>query len=190
MAIDGTKIALSKLDVGRRQLNTAIMLWFADGDPVSIHSLAYAAYEIIHVVSRKNQRARTLLFDSDTVKEEYRGEFNILLKKHANFFKHANKDAEDVIEFPPVLSILFMLFSIRGIDSMGLRRLQGEAAFILWHTIHEPKFLTDQARKLYIEAVGIDRLNELRNLSKEEFLQACDHAMKLVGGDESTGLSG
>ena len=156
------------------------MLWFADGDPVSIHSLACAAYEIIHVVSRTKKRTRTLLFHSDTVKEEFRSEFNLLLKKHANFFKHANKDADGVIEFPPVLSVLFMLFSILGIDSMGLRRMQGEAAFLLWHTIHEPEFLTDEGRKLYMDAVGIGRMNELQTLSKEAFLQACDHAMTLT----------
>jgi hypothetical protein len=49
MALDETKITISKFDAARRQLNTAITLWFADGDPVAIHTLAYAAYEIIHV---------------------------------------------------------------------------------------------------------------------------------------------
>jgi hypothetical protein len=46
-------LRLTKLDVARRQLQTAITLWFTDGDPVSIHTLAFAAYEIIHVISKK-----------------------------------------------------------------------------------------------------------------------------------------
>jgi hypothetical protein len=61
---------LSKLDVARSQLQTAIHLWFHDGDPVSIHTLAYAAYEIIHFVSKKHNRTKQLIFDTLSVKEE------------------------------------------------------------------------------------------------------------------------
>lgn len=41
------KIQVTKLDAVRRQLETAVILWFHDGDPVSIHTLTGAAYQII-----------------------------------------------------------------------------------------------------------------------------------------------
>jgi hypothetical protein len=73
MAPTGKKIIVSKLDAARRQLQTAIQLWFEERDPVAIHALAYAAYEIIHAISkRRNPNRRDLLFDSDLVKDEYR----------------------------------------------------------------------------------------------------------------------
>ena len=85
---DDAEITLTKLDAAKRQLRTAIRLWFEDGDPVSVHALAYAAYEIAHVVSKKrNHTRRDLIYDSLAVKDEYRAEFNISIKKHANFFK-------------------------------------------------------------------------------------------------------
>src|SRR5438552_18089527 len=37
---------LTKVGVAQSQLKTAIRLWFNDGDAVSIHTLACAAYEI------------------------------------------------------------------------------------------------------------------------------------------------
>ena len=37
---DNAKITVTKLDAARRQLRTAIRLWFEEGDPVSIHTLA------------------------------------------------------------------------------------------------------------------------------------------------------
>jgi len=181
VALDRTRLTITKLEAARRQLNTAIMLWFADGDPVSIHTLAYAAYEIIHAVSKQRLRTQKLLFDAAHVKEEYRPEVNKLLKKHANFFKHAKTDAENQIEFPPVVSLLFLIFSILGIGSMRLAKTNAETDFMLWQTIHEPKFLTDEGRKVYVDTIGVDQLTHLKSLSKEEFLEACNRARKFVG---------
>ena len=67
---DRTKITVTKLDAARRQLRTAIRLWFNDGDLVAIHTLAFAAYEIIHVVSKKRNR----------IKNEYRSAWNKKIK--------------------------------------------------------------------------------------------------------------
>jgi hypothetical protein len=53
-----TTLTIGKLDAARRQLSTAITLWFGSDDPVSIHTLAHAAYEIIHTVSRKRNPDR------------------------------------------------------------------------------------------------------------------------------------
>src|ERR1700674_3549250 len=109
-------LIISKLDAARRQLETAITLWFDDGDPVSIHTLASAAYEIIHAVSKqRNPFRRDLLFDSDQIKDEHRAEFNLLIKQYANFFKHAKNDGNATIEFRPVLSEMFLVFSLLGI---------------------------------------------------------------------------
>jgi hypothetical protein len=47
---------VKKLDAARHQLRTAIELWFCDGDPISIPTLAFASYEIIHVASKTRGR--------------------------------------------------------------------------------------------------------------------------------------
>ena len=49
------KISISKLDAACRQLDCAIELWFADGDPVSIHTLACASHQIIHDIKKLGQ---------------------------------------------------------------------------------------------------------------------------------------
>src|SRR6266446_6563741 len=99
-----TWITVTKLDAAKRQLRTAIELWFHDGDPVSIHALVYAAHEIIHRLFR--QAGHTgLLFDldadsalpkgTDATPEELvvlRSEFPAFLKRNANFFKHAERE--------------------------------------------------------------------------------------------------
>ena len=42
---------LSKLEAARRQLETAIKLYFEYGDEVSIHALAAAAYSLIRDIN-------------------------------------------------------------------------------------------------------------------------------------------
>ena len=81
---------ITKIDAARRQLRTAIELWFADGDPISIHTLAAAAYQIIHDLNRRN-KGPDLLLDSKYIKDEKRREFVSLVKSTSNFMKHADR---------------------------------------------------------------------------------------------------
>jgi hypothetical protein len=164
-------IKLTKLEVARRQLDTAIRLWFADGEPVSIHSLAYAAYEIIHVVSKiKNPNRQDLLFDSLQIADEIRGEFNHLMKKDANFFKHAKKDHSLETEFHPMLSDMFILFAIFGIELAGEKLNVSESAFMFWLYIHKAETLSAEGRKRFIEDISVDYLSSLKSIPKHDFL--------------------
>jgi hypothetical protein len=165
-------IIISKLDAARRQLRTAITLWFAEGDPVSIHTLVHAAYEIIEIVSKqRNPGRRDLLFDSLLVKDEYRKEWRDFIRRPGNFFKHASKDGNDVIEFRPVSSELFILFAIFGVKLCGERINDEEDAYMHWLCFHKPHLLTEDGRKRFVDGVPVDHLQELRSVPKKEFLE-------------------
>lgn len=47
-------VTVKKLEA-KRQLHTAITLWFADKDQVSVHTLACAAYQIVHDINRNKK---------------------------------------------------------------------------------------------------------------------------------------
>ena len=47
------KLPITKLDAARRQLETAIPLWFQDADPVSVHTLVMAADGIPRAFNKK-----------------------------------------------------------------------------------------------------------------------------------------
>jgi hypothetical protein len=165
-------VTVSKLDAARRQLSTAINLWFGSDDSVSIHTLACAAYEIIHTVSKKrNPGRRDLLFDSLVVKDEYRGDFAVLMKEPANFFKHAKNDVDAVIEFKPILTELFFMYSILGLRLCGEHLNKSESAFLAWIHIHKTHLLTDSGRKFLANTVPVDQIQHLKSLEKKEFFQ-------------------
>jgi hypothetical protein len=175
---DFTKITVSKMEVARRQLATAIRLWFEDADPVSIHTLAAAAYEIIHVVSRTRKRTHDLLFDSALIKDEYRAQWNNAIKKPANFFKHANKDANETLEFPINAPWGFILFSIAGVQLSGEKLSPEESAFMFWHYFTAPNFLTEQGRQMVADLLPVEHLEDIRALPKREFFKAFTDAAR------------
>jgi hypothetical protein len=167
----GTKLTISKMDAARQQLATAIELWFRDGDPVSIHTLAFAAYEIIHVVSKKRGRQITLIFDSDMIKDEYRNDWAKIVKREANFFKHGDRDSDATISFGPVLSELYILICLAGLGTMGTKWGDIESAFFWWTVINKPRFLTDEGRKLLEDRIEIEQFALPHGIRKAEFFE-------------------
>lgn len=82
---------VTKLDSARRQLITAIRLFFEDGDTVSVYSLASNAWEIIDVLCMK---AAVKSF-SKQVQENMQVGHTLkyyINEPCRNFFKHANQD--------------------------------------------------------------------------------------------------
>jgi hypothetical protein len=179
MAKKPSMIRISKLDAALRQLRTAISLWFNEEDPVSVHTLAYAAYEIIHTISKKRDPNReALLFDSPFVKDEKRSEANKAIKSHANFFKHGDRDGEAVVEFNPELSQWFILYGIRGRELCGEQIALREQVFLWWLYLHNPEILTESGRQAIAEAIPLDASERLRSLTKREFIEVAQQAWR------------
>ncbi len=165
---ESEKIRVSKLDAACRQLDCAIELWFADKDDVSIHTLAAAAHQIIYDINKK-KGGQELFFDSMTIKDEYRSEFIALVKKNMNFFKHADKDPEGITEFVPIGSILFMLFSLVGLQQLGESLNDVEDVFLLWLALHYPNWTREAYRKKLEQTFPVQDFEEIQRLGKQEF---------------------
>ena len=98
------EMQISKLDAARRQLETAIRLYFHTGDPVSIHTLTAAAYQIIRNINQNRGGKKRLQKDLilELAKPEFRAELIQKMNAAENFFKHADKDPDALLEFNPV----------------------------------------------------------------------------------------
>jgi hypothetical protein len=96
-------MVLNKLDVAGRQLQTAIYFSFQYADPISIHTLTAAAYNILRDICGKTGMPQVLIKGLliDLVRQEKKKEFISLLNKAENFFKHADRNHKDTITFNP-----------------------------------------------------------------------------------------
>jgi hypothetical protein len=117
------ELKISKLDAARRQLETVIRLYFGDGDPVSIHTLTAAAYNVIHDVSAKRGATPMLVKDLivNYVRPEYKRTFLGKINEAENFFKHADRDSETTLDFNPDMSEMLIVDA-----SMQYHQLTGE----------------------------------------------------------------
>ena len=173
------KISVTKLDAAKRQLRTAIRLWFLGGDPVSIHTLAFTAYEIIHVLSKKHdQWRRTLIFDADMIKDEYRPEWNKAVKGSANFFKHAKTDSDASIDFYPAQTLLFLMGAASGLAIMKQKQAKEELAFFCWLCFHQSNWIKPDFRKSLENRLTIKGIAEIKSVKKADFLKAFDMALQ------------
>jgi hypothetical protein len=93
-------LRIAKTEAARRQLETAVLLYFNDKDPVSIHTLTWAAHEIISRLNQKRGGA-PLMLDGRMVKEEFKEEMRKRMRDAYNFFKHADRDPDRSIDFNP-----------------------------------------------------------------------------------------
>lgn len=90
---------ITKLDAASRQLDAAISLLFANGDPIAVHTLAVAATNIFADVLDNRVGAQSwrekLRLDHGLSHAQVRD----VMHKTWNFFKHADRDPSGILEF-------------------------------------------------------------------------------------------
>jgi hypothetical protein len=133
---------VSKLDAAKRQLEIAIRLYFSNDDPVSIHTLTAASYNILRDVTK--QRGADPMFIKGHMLEMVKPEYKKMVIEKANeaenFFKHADHDHQATFSFNPDMTELHM------IDACAqYRKLTGEeppllTIFRAWFSANHPDF--------------------------------------------------
>jgi hypothetical protein len=101
-------VTLTRRNIAKGELDTAILLWFLEKDVASIHVLASAAQEILHAIGGKKTPSLILNWlETEGTKTQRRKRAD-KTKMSQNFFKHANKDPNYVLDFNPRVSEFIM----------------------------------------------------------------------------------
>jgi hypothetical protein len=158
-------IVTSKPYVAAAQLETAIRLWFADGDPVSIHTLAAASHDCFHALSKMAGRPSL---------------FKVWLKTQSkaaqrratdaqNFFKHGYRDLSKRCSFMPFYAELLMFDAAVCYEHLAGGMTPIMETFTLRFSISNPRFLNVDVGAL-LESKGLE-IDEIAPLGRAEFLQ-------------------
>lgn len=89
-------IAAAKIDAVIRQLDTAIWLWFNEGDLVSITQLAGSALGVVDELSSKKKKRRALAYRGEFPEGMTPREWKDSMTELQTFAKHARDDPDDV----------------------------------------------------------------------------------------------
>jgi hypothetical protein len=142
---------LTKIEAARRQLRSAIRLFLEEGDDVSIYTLACAAQEVLRgLLKPRGVEEASFIKDTDWVKPEFYRKYLTLINAPQNFFKHADRDPADSIEFQAELLPFVLHDCIRMYAKLTDRMLREGAAFVGWFLVAYPDLLKPGA---FAEAV-------------------------------------
>ena len=152
-----------KLEAARRQLETAVNLYFHEGDPVSIHTLTCAAYEVIRDINNSQPMLKDWM--KDYINPEYVNEIARKLNEAQNFFKHADRDSDGTLAFEPRTTQILLLDACWTYKRIAEERLPLLAIFEVWAAITWGKH--------YITYPGLDlsdpEVVEWAGLGRQEF---------------------
>ncbi len=137
------KTKITKLEAAARQLDVAISLWFRDEDLIAVHTLAAASHQVVHDIVQQN-KGPDLIFNTLSIKDEYRKGFIRLMKEPQNFFKHADKDPQGEIDFYHAMPEFFIMMTLVGLEFLKVPYDGYRAAFSHWFTIHHPEVLNEK----------------------------------------------
>lgn len=182
---------VNKLDAAYEQLNTAIFLFFQDLNPISVHTLAGAALQILndHVIDKNAVYDNNLIahYDSIYIKDERRAEYHKAIMKYRNFFKHADKDANSKINFNPKVNEFFILEAIHVYDVVcDVKAVEKPilAIFLFWFIFNNPDLIESE----YMEKIMLQyRSNSMFRSMDIKSKQYCYEMVKycLENGKES-----
>jgi hypothetical protein len=148
MADEARKV--TKLEAAWCQLRQAIVLFFEDGDMISVHTLAAAAQQVLIDLGAKAGLV-SIVKNQDLIQPEHRKFVSGLMNSAQNFFKHADKDPDATLEFFPASTPFYLM------DAVVLyRQLNGSSppaakAFEVWFSLNYPHVLADGVQKDYVQ---------------------------------------
>jgi hypothetical protein len=116
-------VFVDKLEAAKRQLEAAIALFFDNGDPVSIHTLARAAHDVI---SDLNKCAGGEPMVAEGCLD--------IVRTPANYFKHADrkKDPESFLEFKPAVNLYWIFSAARKLEEISGEKVSSFIAIQEW----------------------------------------------------------
>lgn len=147
--------SISKGEACRRQLETAIDLYFAEGDEVSIHTLVCAARDIANVLAGDKPRGLNLAKEIlvGVVPDKHDVVFDKLAEAY-NFFKHASRDPTATVFFNQSSTELLLLDACSAFEA-AIGPLPRLGLFRMWtRMVMPPGVFPLSEQQLVLQAIA------------------------------------
>lgn len=132
------KVRLNKIDAGRRLLDAAIRMTFAEEDPAAIHVLAASANRIIRDICERRGDIDSYARLTDWIVPGHESEFWNHWNASANFLKHADRDAQDIHEMDDSVSDFLILLTAKWYRDLGNSPSTEMQIFYAWWLLLHP----------------------------------------------------
>jgi len=157
------ELTVTKLEAAKRQLITAVTLYFNDADPVSIHSLVCAAHEILSELNKRRHNRAAIVSDN-LIREEHKKKVRKKLREARNFFKHADKDPDGVLRFNPETNDFYLFDACEMYQLLTGEKLPHFISYRGWFNYKYPELLNVDTSQLIAQHYGDDKLQFLTDM--------------------------
>jgi hypothetical protein len=159
---------VTKLSAARRQLVTALRLFFDDREPVSVHTLAHAAWEITSSLC-KNEGIKTFIENAAEANDASVKDIKAAANQFKNFFKHADRDPEMAIDdFGDKCNDHVLIAATLDLGMLCEGKLPVEVrTFQLWYFAINPDSLKALREEPYEEAIR-KRFPDIQKMDRAE----------------------
>jgi hypothetical protein len=178
VAMNSSAFKVSKTDAARRQLETAVRLWFFSQDPVSVHTLAAAAHQVLHDLG-KVRGSPTILRSVPGIDPQYIPEIRKMVSSYENFFKHADKDSDALLNFNPDATEIFLLDAAILYENLTKEVVPVLAVFRMWMYIKNPNYMNEDARAKLDQHFKMHGMDFTKTTKSEFFKDYLEVGMRL-----------
>ncbi len=157
-------IIITKPQAASRLLDSAIHLFFSNGDAVAIHTLAASAANLFSDLAERSEvhaSWRTHLREESGLS---RKALTDILHLEWNFFKHAERNPTGTLSFNELLSEDFMFMAVLDCGELLPTTLPMQV-FQIWYIAAHPERFADN-EQLFLDAQRL--LPSLSKLSREQ----------------------
>jgi len=137
---------VTKLQAAKRQLSVAIRLFFGRADPLAIHTLVSAAYQIVWDLT-KNRSAMSIVKGNARIRPEKQEEWERILNRAQSFLKHADRDPLGTLDFEPEIIRFFLFDAIVLYGQLTSSPFHEGTVYMTWFALKYQNLLLDGAVK-------------------------------------------
>jgi hypothetical protein len=114
--------SIGKLEAAIRQLVASITIAFEGGDPLVAHTLAGAAANLLTDIIKVDLPQSSWDARVQSSVDLGRQEYLAIMRRIANFLKHADKDRDAVLDFNPEETDAVTFWAVMNAKELGQRR--------------------------------------------------------------------
>ena len=141
---------INKLDAGISQLKEAIYLFFECRDPITLHTVAGAASNLLFNLG-EHEKVDSPVRGNPYVRADQRRLWITKINDAQNFFKHADRDPDAVFEFDPWVTEILIFEGCFLVEVLTGEMFPEAKLFTIWFSVKYPELLSEGSIKELIE---------------------------------------
>ena len=161
------EMSITKTQAAQRQIDAGIRMLFRNEDPVAIHTVAMAGFRILRDLAKESGLEHPM---GSMIRPGKEREFWGAFSSSSNFFKHADKDPNDILStFREDANGWLLLIASTYYQLLGHQFTKAMLVLSIWYSAIHPDILSPNPNA----EIGTSILaasGEIQSLSREEQL--------------------